>query len=255
MDLKLDMNEFNDYAKKLGKLHRSALPTAVRATLNTAAFDVKKNTLIKSAKKAFEERDKNFFKANSTVDMATGWNVDTMKSSVGMMENRLKDNSTNHSVQDLEQQEHGGTIKSKSFIPMRGARTSKNSKKKVSARFRMSQVLDESKYFSTSKSTGKTNKAKFVRTAIYAFKKNPSNAYILGNVWKGNRTLSKIESIKFNRDRTIKIKRTPLYTYRKGRSITVAGKNFMKRAAHESSLDMNKVFRKEAERQFKKYLG
>ena len=35
---------------KLEKLHRSAFPVAVRSTLNSAAFDMKKDTILKSAK-------------------------------------------------------------------------------------------------------------------------------------------------------------------------------------------------------------
>lgn len=255
VEFKLDTKEIEAYSKKLGTLHKSAYPSAVRATLNGAAFDVKQKTLLKSAKDSFIERQANFFKANSTVDVATGFNVDTMKATVGMSEERLKDKSTNYAVKDLEQQEHGGKIGGKSFIPMKTARVSKSANKIIQQRFRISDVLDENKFLNVNNSRGKTKKQRYVKTAIKAFQLNPSNAYILGNSFRGgNRTLSKIEMVSFTK-KGIKIRRTPIYTYRKGREITVAGKNFMKRAAFESSLDMNKIFKKEAEFQFKKHLG
>jgi hypothetical protein len=256
MEIKIDLSRFDDHARKLKNLHRSAFPTAVRNTLTYGAKNTKTKTLLETTKNAFVNRSPNFFKANSKYIEARGWNIDHMKAVVGMYNNKLADKEDNYSVENLEQQEHGGTIKAKSFIPMRKARISNSSGKITKKKFRMNDVLDESKVFSTTKSTGKTDKSRYVRTAIYAFNKNGSNAYILGNVWKGNRTLSKIDSISYNiRTRRIEIKRTPLYTYRKNRKVTVAGKNFMKRAAFESSLDLNRVFKREAEKQFKKYLG
>lgn len=256
MEINIDLSRFEDHARKLKKLHRSAFPTAVRNTLTYGAKNTKTKTLLETTKNAFVNRSPNFFKANSKYIEARGWNIDHMRAVVGMYNNKLEDKEDNYSVENLEQQEHGGTIKSRSFIPMRKARTSNSSAKVTRNKFRMNDVLDESKVFSTTKSTGKTDKQKFVRTAIYAFNKNDADAYVLGNVWKGNRTLSKIDSISYNkRMRRIEIKRTPLYTYRKNRKVAVAGKNFMKRAAFESSLDLNRVFKREAEKQFKKYLG
>ena len=256
MEIKIDLSRFYDHERKLKNLDRSAFPTDVRNTLTYRAKNTKTKKLLETTKNAFVNRSPNFFKANSRYIEARGWNIDHMKAVVGMYNNKLADKEDNYSVENLEQQEHGGTIKAKSFIPMRKARISNSSGKITKKKFRMNDVLDESKVFSTTKSTGKTDKSRYVRTAIYAFNKNGSNAYILGNVWKGNRTLSKIDSISYNiRTRRIEIKRTPLYTYRKNRKVTVAGKNFMKRAAFESSLDLNRVFKREAEKQFKKYLG
>jgi hypothetical protein len=85
--------------------------------LNKAAFDVKQNTMLKSAEASFVKRQPNFFKANSRVEMASGWDLDKMQATVGFNSSGLKGGSNNHAVEDLEQQERGGTIKSRSFIP------------------------------------------------------------------------------------------------------------------------------------------
>jgi hypothetical protein len=110
------------HTNRLEKMHRSALPVAIRGTLNDAAFDTKTRTMPKSANQ-FKKRSPNFFKANSKFEKAVGFDVNSMKSIVGFYENKLTSKSTNYSVKDLEQQEHGGTIKKKSLIAMRPARS------------------------------------------------------------------------------------------------------------------------------------
>ena len=90
MILNINSNAVVSYTNTLEKLHKSAFPVAIRETLNSAAFDVKKNTMPLSAKKSFIERQPTFFKANSKVDKATGFNTSTMKSTVGFFSNNLK---------------------------------------------------------------------------------------------------------------------------------------------------------------------
>jgi len=52
---------------KLEKMHRSALPVAIRRTLDSASFDVKQRSLLLNTEKTFEQRKKTFFKATSRV--------------------------------------------------------------------------------------------------------------------------------------------------------------------------------------------
>ncbi|KKN42121.1 hypothetical protein LCGC14_0716250, partial [marine sediment metagenome] len=73
--LNVNTDEVVRYSNKLEKLHRSAFPIAIRGTLNNAAFDVKQKTMPVSAEKEFVNRQPNFFKANSKVNMAKGFNV------------------------------------------------------------------------------------------------------------------------------------------------------------------------------------
>lgn len=179
-----------------------------------------------------------------------------MEATVGMFENKLKNKSTNYAVKDLEQQEEGGTIGGKSFIPLKTSRSGGSTNKMVKANFRLKNVIKSgANVLDVKKNKAKTKKQQFIRTAIYAKMKFGNDAFVLGNTFGGgNRTLSRVDSISSSmKTRKIQVKRTPLYTYRKGRKITVAGKNFMKRAAHETSLNMDEIFRKEAIFQFKKH--
>jgi len=111
------------FSNKLERLSKSALPVAVRTTLNSAAFDVKKNTMPEQVSKTFTERRKTFFKANSRVEMARGFNVESMQSKVGFI-----NGGKNQAVRDLEAQEEGGKIGGRSFVPMDTSRISKSLK-------------------------------------------------------------------------------------------------------------------------------
>jgi hypothetical protein len=248
MIFKIDISAVDDYAKVLSQLHRKHLPSAIRSTLNSAAFDVKKNTLLKSAKR-FTNRDKNFFKANSTVDMAKGFNVDRMEAAVGMYENKVKDKSTNYAVKDLEQQEEGGTIKGKTFIPMRTARTSRSPKRKTTTKARIGRLKGKTITKINPRSGNKSQQ--FIKAAFHSIQHE--DGFVLGHRTKsGGRTVWKIEAISQSiKKRTLKIKAKPLYNFKKGRSIKVRGRHFMEKAAEKSAKKMEVIFKKEAERQIK----
>lgn len=252
MIYEIDTSAVEKYAEQLIKLHRSALPTAIRATLNEAAYDVKTNTLQKSAKKNFINRDNNFFKANSTYEKATGWNIAAMQSSVGMFENKLKNKSTNYAVKDLEQQEHGGKIGGKAFIGMRNARTGRSTNKKIRGNARMSDIPNN--ITPLNRRSAKSRSQQFIRAAMYALKN--SDGYVLGHQTKGGgSTLWKVDSISLNvKTRRMKLKATPLYNVKGGRTISVKATHFMKEASEKSAKKMPKTFNREAERQIKKYL-
>jgi hypothetical protein len=249
------MDGVEDYAKRLSRLHKSAIPTVVRNTLNAAAFDVKKNTLPEQSQKAFINRSKNFFKAFSVVDKADGWNIESMQATIGMTSEGLS-GKNNYAVEDLEQQEHGGKITNKAFIPMKTARSGRNDEKTVVNYNRM-DTFDQLKFTGmSSRIRGKnTKKQMFIRAAIYA--KMKGDSHVLGNTTKkGGRTLWRIDSVSTNvRSRRLKIKSTPIYNVKGGRSFKVEGKGFMEKAATDSAKIMPEVFKKEAERQFKKFLG
>lgn len=245
------------FTNTLEKLAKSALPVAVRGTLDDAAFDVKTKTMPDTASKAFVNRNKTFFKANSKVERAQGFDMGSMKSTVGFFENKLVNQSTNYAVKDLEQQEDGGEIGGKSLIPMKTARVGNSKNKNVRPNYRiknLGNVIDAKKV------TAGNKKQKFIRAAFMATKLYGDAAFVLGNDWKGNRTLSKINVIwgstrkqgNFG-SRKLLIERTPLYTFRKGRSINVAGKNFMRRASLESGLKMDDFYMARAKKQIEKY--
>jgi hypothetical protein len=234
------------FTNKIERLHRSALPNAIRNTLNKVAFDVKQNTMPRSADDAFEKRSPNFFKANSRVDMANGFNINSMRSTVGFTENKLQGRN-NHAVDDLEQQEHGGAIKKRSFIPTDIARGGSNSRP-VKVGNRLSKI---SNIVNVSNAQGKNKHEKFIKSAVHAGK----GGYVISNdiLWR-------IDSIKtkkvrvIGRYRTTKIKATPIYSFDKGRSVNVHATGFMRRASMESVNKIDQFYITEAKKQIERLM-
>lgn len=230
MELNINNDAVVKHTNTLEKMHRSALPLAIRNTLNTVAFDVKKNTMPASAEREFVTRAPNFFKANSRVEMARGWNVDSMQSMVGFL-------PKDQAVDDLEAQEYGGTIEGRSFIPMDQARAG-GPAKKVRPSNRLMKIAN---VVNANTMEGRTPQAKFINAA----KKAGKGGYVLGNL--GDKTLYKIEAID---GRTIKKK--PLYSYEKNRDVSVSATGFMRAASLESAQKIEKIFIAQAERQIER---
>lgn len=243
MQLNINTDAVVKHTNTLEKLHKKHLPNAIRGALNKAAFDVKTDTLSRSAKKNFIERSPNFFKAFSRVERATGFNVKTMKSTVGMVNEGLK-GEHNFAVKDLEQQEKGGTIDGKSFIPLPEARSGKV--KPVRPGNRLSS-LPMAKMLNAAKGKGKNKQEKFITTAIAA----GVGGLVLSNTSKP--MLLRITSIKrrklklIGRSNTAVIKYKALYTFKKGRKVSVSKTNFAKEAAISSAKKIEAFFIKEAE--------
>ena len=238
--LNINTDEVVKFTAKLEKMHRSALPVAIRTALNSAAFDVKKSTMPASAERTFTNREKNFFKANSKVEMARGFNVKSMQATVGFSEQSLK-GSTNYAVKDLEQQEYGGTIDSKSFIPMDPARGGN----KVRPVRPVNRLATINKLTNSQKGSGKSLKNKFIRSAIAA----GVGGYVLGNFVR--KQLFRVDDIKKKRGKTF-IKKTPLYSYEENRTVTVKATGFMREASLQSGNKIEKYYIREAEKQFKR---
>lgn len=249
--IKLDVNTASVYrfSQKLGDMHRSALPVAIRTALNSAAFDVKQNTMPQYASSTFTERKKTFFKSASKVNQAKGFDISKMQATVGF----LPTTKNKQAVEDLEKQEHGGTIEHRKLVPMDSARVGNTNTGLIRAKARLS-VIKSDKFLKASDVKANSKKQQFIRAAIKAKNLNANNAFVLGNSNKGKMTLSRIDSISFNKKaRTIKIKRTPLYTINESGKVSVARTNFMKRAALETSLNLERYFINAAIAQFKKY--
>lgn len=256
------------FSNILEKLHKSALPIAIRTTLNSAAFDVKKNTMPVEAQHAFLNRQKNFFKANSRVEMAQGFDIKKMEATVGFVENRLNNKSHNYAVKELEQQEHGGKIGHKTFIPMRAARVGGAGITKSA--FRLSQMKAKIVNAKTVKSiSSKNKKQKLIRAAIIAKKTGGSNAFVLGDSKSGgSQTLFKVERLNISKSsytfagggKTVRgskldIKLIPVFDVKKGRSISVQKTEFMKTASLNSAKKLNHYYFENAKKQIKKYTG
>lgn len=238
MLLNINTDAIVKFTNKLEKMHRSALPVAIRGSLNSAAFDVKIKTMPISVKKEFTERNKTFFKANSRVMMAKGFNVKSMKALVGFTESRLK-GGNNFAVKDLLKQEFGGTISKKSFIPTDAARGG-NKAKPVRPSNRLSKInrIVNQNHLSGSR------KQRFIK----AIHKAGKGGHVLGGTKVGTTTLFKVNSIGKNG----KLRITPLYDFEDGRSVKVNPTHFMANASIISGRKIEQFFIKEAKRQFER---
>lgn len=227
------------FTNALEKMHRSALPTAIRGTLNKAVYDVKTNTMPKKTDDVFAKRQPNFFKANSRFENATGFNVNQMKAQIGFIEGGLK-GGNNYSVKDLEEQEYGGSIDKRSFIPLPAARIGNNKNKNVRLSARLSKIK---KIIDVKNSTVKNKKSRFVEAVVFAGK---------GGFVLSGKTLWRIDSLKKINGKSI-YKKTALYSFRKGRSVNVNQTHFMRDSSLESAKKMDDFFIAEAKRQIQKF--
>ena len=237
MILNINSSEVVKFTNKLEQMHRKHLPKVVRDTLNNVALKgVKQDTLLKTAGKTFTTRQKNFFKANSTVKFAKGWNVKTMKSEVGMSSNKLS--SSNYAVRDLEKQEIGGKIKGRSFIPLNKARVSNSWNRKVKNKYKISQVSNS--LIDAKKNTkGRNDNQKFTLSAVHA----GVGGFVIGTkrTASGGRIVFEIKKLTKSK-KGFKVKALPIYSTKKNRSISVKRTGFMKKSANLAGKDINFTF-------------
>lgn len=243
MQLNINTNEVVKFTVKLERLRASALPNAIRGTLNDAAFDVKQKTMPVQAQAEFINRTPNFFKANSRVEMATGFSVNTMKATVGFFSNNLRGDN-NYAVKDLEQQEYSGSIDKKSFIPLDPARKSGHT-----SLVKPANRLTAIKNIVVAKNMGAGSKKQQFIKAIY---KAGAGGYVLGSNIKGENTLWRVDSIDPNPEAK-RFSLTPLYDFRKARKVKVGEKMFMRTASLNSANKLNKFYIAQANFQIKRY--
>lgn len=243
--LNVNCNAVYHYTKKLEKLHRSAFPTAVRGALNKAATDVKQRTMPAQADRVFTKRRENFFKANSRVDFATGFNMATMQSVIGFKPL----SGTNHAVDDLEQQEHGGKIGGRAFVPLRAARGG-SYKKNVRPAARISTVRQKLVDALNNKK-GRNAKEKFIRSAIHAGK----GGFVIGDREKdGARVVFQVRSLKKIK-RHMRVKSIAMHSVKGGRKVMPKATHFMEKASRVSANKMDRYYNEEARRQLRKFTG
>ena len=243
MLLRINSDAIVKHAATLERLHRSAMPVAVRNTLNSAAFDVKKTTMPAQAGKQFIHREKNFFKANSRVQMAQGFKLSAMKATVGF----VSLGGTNHAVDDLQQQEHGGTIGGRTFIPLAQARTGGSWRRKPRRNARISDIKN---IVDAKDGNGKNEKEQFIRSCIHA----GVGGWVLGNRENtgGNRILYQVRSLVKKGNQTI-AKVVPMFAVKTGRKVKPQATHFMHTASMQSGGKMEGYFKQHAEKQIQKY--
>lgn len=242
--LKIDSKELIGFTNRLEKMRRYDLPLAVRGTLNKAAFNLKQVSMPASAAKHFEKRKPNFFKANSRVQMAGGFKVNEMKSVVGFVSLAAKENYK--SVLELKQQEHGGTIGDRDFIPMDDARTGESSSKMVAAPNRIKKINLGSVVHAKDMKGG-SRKQKFLAAAVKAGR----GGYVTSGLKR--QILRRINSVRYIKGKTV-VKSKALYDYDKNRSVKIESTYFMREASLQSASRLNQYYIQEAQRRFAKLL-
>lgn len=240
MMLDVNAGELARLSNRLEKLNRSAFPVAVRGTLNKAAFDVKKNTLPRSTDEKFVNRTKTFFKAFSKVEKADGFDVNSMRATVGMSEKDLKGNN-NYAIKDLEKQEEGGKITNRAFIPTKKARGGNNNNRVRKANW--VAEIKAKKFTNISDVQGKNPSQRFRKAVFDA----GVGGIVMGAV-RAKKMIWRVESINGR-----KFRLTPIYSVKNNRSVSVKPTHFMRDAALMTAKKLPDFYNKEAERQFKKY--
>lgn len=229
------------YTERLEELNRSAFPVAVRQTLNDAAFDVKNRTLTKSANKNFTRRSPNFFKTFSRVEKATGFNINSMRSVVGMSANGKKSAKT--AIDNMEKQESGGRI-SDGAAYLKDARGGSNAKR-----------VNKSSYFNsgrklTGPSRSKNAKSQFIANAFMSKKLNAKFSVKTNE----GRYLIQVTSIRRTKNGDIKIKSRALMKDRKVSPVNIKATRFMSEAAMMSSKMIETFYVRNANKQFAKVM-
>ena len=244
LQFNVDTDEVIKFTNKLEKLSKSAFPNAVRGTLNGLAFDVKKTTMPNEAKKAFIERDKRFFKSQSGVHTARGFNLNTMVAVVGFSANQK--NISELTIENLEEQEHGGIIKGRKYIPINKARTSKSNNKRIAKKNRLNKIGIKN-IVRTSEVGGKSEGHRFNKALHVA----GVGGFVQSTLKSGVKMVWRIDGLKKSKRGRFKI--TPVYIVNDSEMVRIKrGTHFMQKASEKSIKKGNDIYIKEAERQFQR---
>lgn len=236
MKLRYDGDQVLDFSYKLQKMHRSALPNAVRFTLNDAAFDVKKKTLQDEAQSSFINRRPSFFKRFSGVEKATGWKIGKMHADVGM----IRDPGV-QATEDIEVQETGGSLE-RSQIMLPDSRISQSGKKKVASRY---------KAIGGFRDRTAATKKDFVKAAFAAEgKKKPDHMRYKTDSGKGY--MIEVKKITKLKD-SLKIKSKIVASFDDDRKLHISENPFVERASLKSANQLVSLFKKNAVRQLNRY--
>lgn len=209
-------------------MHKSAFPVVVRQTLNRAVYDVKQVEMPK-ASDVFVHRKKNFFKANSKVKQAEGFDINSMRATVGFMPNSDVQDSA---VEDLEAQETGGEIAGRAFVPTAQNRTGNSWTSNVRAAGRWRNVKD--KIVDSADSKAKQDAGKFYSSAKFA----GVGGLVIGTKVnaKGNKMVWRIDSL------GKKMKLRAMFHLKAGRVVEPEATHFMRKASLTSRQKMEGDF-------------
>lgn len=129
-DIQVNFREIKGVEKALNELDKSAIPIAIRETLNDLAFRVRKVDMPKEYHKAMVAKGQGKRLTRTKlfqVDKAEGFDVDNMRSEMGAIK------GFGAIAQGMKTQQAGANIVNRGYIPVEGARGSVTSPVKKSA--------------------------------------------------------------------------------------------------------------------------
>jgi hypothetical protein len=252
--LQFTSDKLIDFSHKLSRIHKAALPNAVRFTLNDAAEDVKFNTLQKNANKQFDVKKPSFFRAFSRFEKAQGFNISNMKSTAGMVKSA---DPKSVASTEIAKQQYAGTIPNKSYIipttKFKGRNTSGTAKKSA-LKFINKKPIKFTKdtrghKFGNKKIKG-TGLSNYIARHYVAYKENIPFLQLRSD---DTGIIYKVTSFKKRKD-GIKFKREPIAVYAKGKKVKLTKKHpFVINSAKESTRKINDFFIKNATKQIQRF--
>lgn len=134
MSFNVNNHEVIKLTNTLDKIHRSAIPVSVRGALNSAAFDMKKNSLGREFNNNFTLRRPTFLSSHTRFNKSTNtFDINKMESSAGVIKGKSL------AGDQLELQEKGGSISDRSIPTLETRGGDKASKQKAMFWFRKFQ--------------------------------------------------------------------------------------------------------------------
>jgi hypothetical protein len=244
VQINVDSSAMSVHTQNMRNINRTALPVAIRNTLNDAAFYDKKTAFPNSAQESFSKiKNKTFFKKFSGVEKARGYNINQMHSSMGMTD--LGTRSARDAVENMSIQERGGVVND-GFAYLSAARGGRENGK-----VRKANYYDRSKVISGRSKAGRnkgTNKSKFIARAFKAKKEKKPMFF---NSMKGNFLVS-VKSIKRDGRTKVKIDFKLLMKERSHKPSKIKATHFAEKAGQNASKKIVDFYNIQAERQIKR---
>lgn len=222
VEFNIDASEVVKLTAKLERLHKSALPVAVRQTLNSTAYFAKTKHIPEAFSRTFTERKPRFIESHTAYNKCKNtFKLREMRAEVGVEKGK------SDSGDDLYKQEYGGTEK-REYIPYKEARTGGSDAKLV----RRPNYLAKIK---RSKNIPKHKNQKLIR-AIFKAGKGGHVVY--------DDTVFLIKTLRKPSRNKMFFKLRPLYFYKDQHSITLRKRPFMQPAAEAARRDMPATYYK-----------
>ena len=225
------------FTDRLERLNSRAFPSAVRATLSDAAFEMKKSNILESAKRNMKVKAPNFFKANTGVQRAVfSSKIENMKATVGFMnkEGRTADKAV---TQGMIANEIGGND---------------DDGMKYYGKTRTPRGLVKKKqyYDVLKKDIDDDTSGNFVRKMFRAKKNNK----LVKTMTKHGQAIFRVKSIKKLKKGKVKINTDLLMMDRTVKTAKTNATHFNREAAQKTSKQMEGFYRKNAEFHFNRAL-